>query len=142
MRMSKQPTKAETTSMLKPFRCIGAAIALLLSTQVAAESQFKRDIQPLLTKHCLMCHIAGAAQAELILYPDPWSALVNVGSVQSPLLLVQPGDAEKSYLFHKLRDTQVSAGGSGGSMPFEKSLFDQQQLELVRDWIDQGALNN
>jgi hypothetical protein len=143
MRTSKLLTKAEATlPIVSALRLSVVVSALLLGTHAVADTQFKRDVQPLLTKHCVMCHIAGAAQADLVLYPDPWSTLVNVPSVQSPLLLVQPGEAEKSYLYLKLMGTQASAGGSGESMPFEKDPFNQQQLELIRDWIDRGAENN
>jgi hypothetical protein len=89
-----------------------------------------------------MCHLPGGAQGELSLYPDAWSELVGVPSKQSPLLLVEPGTPEKSYLYIKLIDSGESVSGSGQQMPFQQSPLDQAQIETIRLWIEQGAKQN
>jgi hypothetical protein len=66
-------------------------------------------------------------------------ALVGVPSVQVPSLMrVAPGDAESSYLLHKLRGTHVSVGGSGNAMPPYLVLADTE-LAQFSAWIDAGA---
>lgn len=95
----------------------------------------------MLNKHCVMCHITGAAQGGLDIYPDPWAAMVGVPSAQSPLSLIEPGEPGQSYLLIKLKGTQETVGGSGLQMPFPQPL-DDEQIEMTRTWIEQGAANN
>ena len=82
------------------------ALILLMSLQAvsafASPVSFKNEVQPVLTKYCVMCHIPGAAQADLVLYPDAWIKMVNAPSTQSPLALIEPGSPEKSYFYLKL----------------------------------------
>ena len=108
----------------------------------SAPVSLARDVAPILTQRCVMCHIAGAAQGGLDLYTNLWGAIVNVKSTQSALNLVGPGDPDKSYLYLKLTGAQLSAGGSGEQMPFQAGQLDAGQLELIRAWIAQGAPNN
>jgi hypothetical protein len=89
-----------------------------------------------------MCHIQGAEQAELVLYPDSWSQLVGKNSSQSELSRVEPGNADKSYLYLKLIGTQDTEGGSGLQMPFQQGPLSESQVDTIRAWIEQGAKNN
>jgi mono/diheme cytochrome c family protein len=100
------------------------------------------DVAPIMTQRCVMCHIAGAVQAGLDLYTNPWGAIVNVKSTQSPLNLVEAGEPEKSYFYLKLTGAHLAAGGSGEQMPFQAGQLDATQMELIRAWIAQGAQNN
>jgi hypothetical protein len=99
-------------------------------------------VLPLLNSHCVMCHLPGAAQAGLSLYPDARAALVDRPSTQAALPLVKPGDAEGSYLFRKLAGTHLEAGGTGASMPFQRELLAPGDLALIRQWIAAGAPDN
>jgi hypothetical protein len=89
-----------------------------------------------------MCHIPGAAQADLNLYPDAWSQLVGIPSNQSSLSLVEPGYPDKSYLYLKLIGTQETVDGSGLQMPFQQGPLAPSQIEAFRLWIEQGAKQN
>ncbi len=108
----------------------------------AADTSFSQQVLPLLNSHCVICHMPGAAQAELSLYPDAWAALVNQPSTQSTLPRVKPGDPDGSYLYRKLAGTHLDAGGSGEPMPFQREQLAPADLALVRDWIAAGAPNN
>lgn len=125
-----------------PFR--HAALALVLTTlpAVAAdEVSFERDVLPVLTSQCVMCHLPGAALGGLSLYPDARASLVGVPSTQSPLKLVEPGAPERSYLLVKMIGTQDEAGGSGQVMP-TSGVLAAAEIEFVRLWIEQGAKGN
>lgn len=52
--------------------------------------------------------------------------------------LVEPGDPERSYLFHKLRGTHGDVGGFGRPMPStsKKPTLSRQELEIARRWIE------
>jgi hypothetical protein len=68
------------------------------------------------------------------------ASTVNVPSSEQPSLMrVKPGDPDNSYLMRKL------AGGpgiTGSQMPQGGPFLTAQMLQMVRDWISQGALNN
>jgi len=124
------------------IRLVPLALASLIGTAYAEETRFDRDILPILNNYCVMCHLPGSEQGGLGLYPDAWSRLVGVPSVQSPLPLVDPGSPDNSYLYIKLIDSGESVGGSGMLMPIQQAPLDQGQIDTIRLWIEQGAQQN
>jgi hypothetical protein len=127
-------------------RSLRRVAPLLLAAAPAAWPQgaisFSAQVEPILTQRCVMCHLAGAAQAGLALYPEPWAALVGVTSTESLLKLVEPGSPEKSYLYAKLLGRQQEVGGSGAPMPFQQDPLEPGELATIRQWIEQGAASN
>lgn len=111
----------------------------LASEAVATQVSFNKDVLPISNQYCVMCHIPGAAQAELELYPDAWKSIVGVPSKQSPLLLIEPGAPERSYFYLKCTGEHAEVGGSGVLMPFLQAPLSAAQLETIRLWIEQGA---
>lgn len=99
-------------------------------------SLFADEVAPLLAASC-SCHSAGAGG--LAFDGDAYGALVGVPANGADLSYVEPGDVEASYIVHKIRGTQASVGGSGGSMPPSGPLTDAQ-IETIEAWIEQGAL--
>ena len=70
---------------------------------------------------------------------NSFAALVNVPSLQVALDRVEPGDPANSYLIRKLEggpDIALSQMPQGG--PF----LDQATINMVRQWISDGAANN
>ena len=119
------------------------AIILLWSPAAFAEPvSFADDVQPILTRHCVMCHLPGAAQGDHSLYPDAWTSMVDAPSVQSPLKLVEPGKPGESYSFLKLTGGHLAAGGSGEIMPFPNGPLAAEEIRIFRLWIEQGAERN
>jgi hypothetical protein len=123
-------------------RLFPLVLVAFFSTAQAGSISFEKDVMPILNNYCVMCHLPGGAQGGLSLYPDAWSELVGVPSKQSPLLQVEPGSPEKSYLYIKLIDTGESVGGSGQQMPVQQSPLDQGQIQTIKAWIEQGAKQN
>lgn len=65
--------------------------------------------------------------------------IVNVASVQMPsLFLIEPGDPDSSYLVRKIQGTGIVAN----RMPLNASPLSQAQIDLVREWVMNGAPNN
>jgi hypothetical protein len=120
-------------------RCAAAALSLAATVSFADTVSFRDSVLPLLTERCVVCHVEGAEQGHLRLYPDAWAQLVGVPSTQSPLMRIQPGKPEKSYLYLKLLGTQADAGGNGLRMPLQQDPLSAAELELLRKWIEQGA---
>jgi hypothetical protein len=104
--------------MIRKLLC---ALPLASCASGAETVAFNEDVLPILNQYCVMCHLPGAAQADLVLFPDAWSALVGTPSIQSSLSLVEPGIPDKSYLYLKLIDAQDTEDGSGLQMPFQQN---------------------
>jgi len=86
---------------------------------------------------CVNCHGNSTAQANLNLSEgSSFRNLVNVQSVSSSLKRVAPGDSENSYLLKRLN----AADGQTVMPPNGK--IDQQYIDLIKAWIDDGAQDN
>ncbi len=93
---------------------------------------------------CTQCHTnqGRTPAANLNLLPEVgYAQLVGVASVQKPgAVRVVPGDADNSYLVHKL---DGRSGIVGQRMPRNAGPFlTEGQMLIIRRWIDQGAQNN
>ena len=62
--------------------------------------------------------------------------IVNVRSTQVMLDLVRPGDAENSYLVHKLEGRE---GIKGKQMPIGSSPLTAADIAVIKQWINNGA---
>lgn len=106
---------------------------------------FSTHIQPIFSANCTVCHRPGGIALlrgiELqLLEGVSYDFLVDQPSIQNPdLTLVLPGDSSASLLFLKVSS---SAPPVGSRMPLNRSPLSQAQINLIRDWIDQGALDN
>lgn len=90
------------------------------------------------TPLCSPCHIGATAPLGLRLdSANSFNLLVGVASVQEPALLrVDPGDPNASYLIRKLE----GAASIGGQMPLGGTPLPQADINVIRQWIIDGAL--
>lgn len=96
----------------------------------------KADIQALFDARCAPCHV-GNTTAGLSLANDFTTSTVGVASTQVPgMKRIAPGNKEASYLFHKLRGTHLSAGGSGVRMPRNGPYLGDSDIDRVGAFID------
>ena len=109
------------------------------------------EVQEIYNTRCVFCHHAPdflEPSAGLVLVEDfSHEATVNVVSVQQPngMLLIAPGNPDKSYLWHKINDTHLSKDGSGLGMPYgflssEYEPMPAEELQVIETWILEGAL--
>jgi hypothetical protein len=99
-------------------------------------------IQPIWDANCLtMCHEAGGSAVTILdLSGNGYDNLVGMPSTQAVgLNLVEPGNSADSYLIHKLRGTQVDAGGLGAAMPSGGDSLEEATIAMIEAWIDAGA---
>lgn len=102
-----------------------------------APVSFSEQIQPILDNNCVSCH-GTVANAGLDLRPgQSYANLVGVQATESTLLRVQPGAPLESWLYLKLTGAQ----NAGTEMPPGNQLS-ADVTDLVRDWIEEGALDN
>jgi len=93
--------------------------------------------QNVFTPVCTRCHAGAAAPTGLRLdEASSYAMLVNVPSVEVPALRrVRPGDPDLSYLIQKLE----GRAAVGGRMPLNSPPLPQTTIDVVKQWIREGA---
>lgn len=104
-----------------------ACAALPLSLPASAAVDFARDIQPLFEKHCYECH--GPKKQRNGFRLDRRSRAM--AGVLRPNII--PHSSVSSRVYRRVLDSQF-----GPQMPPEDALSDQE-IETIRQWIDEGA---
>ena len=86
------------------------------------------------------CHAGASAPQGLRLdAANSFGLLVNVASMEVPSLLrVEPGDPDDSYLIQKLEGTAAV----GERMPLGSPPLEQAQIDVIRQWILDGAIDD
>jgi hypothetical protein len=111
------------------FECdiaTGPGIPSVRVTGVVASVSFGRDVQRVFSTYCTGCH---GGSGDLYLNPGvSYSNLVGVISTRYSAPRVKPGEPENSVLYDK----------AAGSMQFAAA----EDIEKIRVWILEGALNN
>ncbi|QDV69806.1 Planctomycete cytochrome C [Rosistilla carotiformis] len=119
----------------KPFVTIGlivAGISFLLpqvavSGQPAEPPHFETHVRAIFKKHCFHCHgeeehPEGSLDLRLVRF-------MHDGGDSGPSIV--PGAAAESVLYQRMRDGEMP--------PDESKLCSEEELEIVRQWIDSGA---
>ncbi|HMY73081.1 MAG TPA: PSD1 and planctomycete cytochrome C domain-containing protein, partial [Blastocatellia bacterium] len=115
---------------------LSAAVYLLFQSfpisLVSAQTQidFKRDIEPIFAASCNQCHGAKKAGGQLRLDVKAAALKGGIGGA-----VIVPGNSKQSRLLARIR-------GEGGEkqMPIGGEPLKPEQIELIRRWIDQGAV--
>jgi hypothetical protein len=106
----------------------------------------QNHVQPIFDANCAFpgCHGGSSPQMGMSLEAGRiFTDVVGIPSIQAPALLrIEPGRSDRSYVIHKIEGTQVQADGSGQQMPPGGPYLSAEQIQLIREWIDQGALDN
>ena len=100
---------------------------------------FDLDIFPLIASHnCLNsgCHGTGSSSGGMTLGSGTYTNIINASGDHGPIIV--PGNANSSNMYLKLSPTPPF----GSRMPLTGSPFTSTQLDLLKRWIDQGALDN
>ena len=102
------------------------------------QANFQSIQDNVFTPRCTGCHVGASAPLGLRLDDaNSFGLLVGVTSAQAPpLLRVEPGDADDSYLIQKLEGT----ASAGGRMPLGGTPLPQADINVIRQWITDGAL--
>ena len=98
--------------------------------------------QNIFTPNCTFsgCH-SGAAPAagQNLSVGQTFANIVNVPSVEVPALRrVDAGNADNSYLVQKIEGTAAV----GQRMPIGGAPLSTEEIQMIRDWINGGALDN
>ena len=110
----------------------GVLIGVLLCCPGLADGavSFREQIAPILVKRCLGCHNNRKSEGRFALHT--FEMLLKAGDSGDPPIV--PGAPDESYLYGKLIDEDDEL-----RMPLEDDSLSAKQVELVREWIRQGA---
>lgn len=116
------------------------------------EVSYARDVRPIFAGRCSLCHHDMSAID--IDIADPFSAPNGlVGSVNTwaeaypegntPMLNVDPGAPEASFLLNKIGDPAALDGETAGAhMPLNLTPLTESEVASLRQWISNGASND
>jgi hypothetical protein len=121
---------------MKTLACTCNLILLFATSNfdkaAADEIDFNSQIKPLLAEKCFDCHAADTQESHLRL--DRRAAMLRGGDSGEPAIVV--GNSEESHLIKLVR------GEEAGKLmpPDEANRLSKDEVELLRTWIDQGAV--
>lgn len=89
---------------------------------------------------CIFCHYTGSPNPLDLSNPfDPRDGLVNVNAVyRGDMVRVLPGNPDESLLILKVRAQRPEAD-IGAQMPYSFTELTASQIDVVRQWITEGA---
>jgi mono/diheme cytochrome c family protein len=105
------------------------ALFLLAAVPLAA-ADFRRDIRPILEKHCYECHSEKAKKEKAGYVFDN---LKRFAGDIDPRGIVVPGEPERSRFF------EVVTTAGDNQMPPNGPRLDAKDIKLLRTWIEEGA---
>jgi cytochrome c len=117
--------------------CGATAFCLLLFCACARKNvSFGTDVEPILEKNCLECHVPGGPGFEASGFDmSNYEALMKGGKYGA---FVNPGDPQGSNLM------VLVEGRAHPSirMPHGRGKLDDREIEVLKVWIQEGAKNN
>lgn len=132
---ASSPTKVIVPATETPATAIAVPIDTLPPTEgptaepaPATGVSFANDVLPILNSRCLNCHGGDKVQEGLIV--NTYAELMS-GSDNGPV--ISPGDASGSLLVELISNQKMPKRGPKLTPP---------QVQLIVDWVNQGALNN
>jgi ankyrin repeat protein len=98
-----------------------------MSRPAPGRVDFRRDVQPILKQYCIECH--GPSQQMHAFRLDRRRDAIRGGTA----VMIVPGSSTSSRIYLKLLSNKY-----GPQMPMTGAL-DQEQIDIIKEWIDQGA---
>jgi Planctomycete cytochrome C. len=117
--------------------CIVTSDALSQDTQSPKKSKisFSNDVFPIIKKRCLPCH-ASDSENPSEFFMESLPEIMKGGKHGNPII---PKKGDESILVQKIKPTPPF----GEQMPLmSKKKLTDEEIELFKTWIDQGAKKN
>ncbi len=118
--------------------CWSITVTLWLSSVTVGAAQenevspknidFVRDVAPLLDRRCATCHVGDRAKAGL-----------DIEDRETVLQYVEPGDPENSSLWSDYLNAESPHHNPATSVMPLRGPIPQNELNIVKSWIQQGA---
>lgn len=114
----------------------GGAATHDLSAPAADTVSYKEDVLPIFQARCARCHGAedeeGEVVAEVSLILINYERLM-MGSEFGPVITA--GDPADSWLLEMITEGDMPPEGEGDKVP-------EEEIAVIRQWIEEGAKNN
>ncbi|WP_236974259.1 DUF1553 domain-containing protein [Membranihabitans maritimus] len=113
------------------FSIVLLVVVVIISQMPVGEPiSYNRDIRPIINDKCISCH-GGVKQAGgfSLLFEEEAKAATRSGK---PAII--PGKSRKSEMVRRLTHPDPEK-----RMPLEQEPLNTEEIELISDWIDQGA---
>jgi hypothetical protein len=114
----------------------------------AGPVSFASDVQPIFLSKCIFCHRPGTAIDVDLLNPfDPDHGIINRENTWVPqgsqeTLIVEPGNVDNSFLIKKVESESLEDHIDGAPMPLQIERVTAAELDLIEQWITDGAQND
>jgi hypothetical protein len=117
-----------------PTILISTLMTIACSTE--PKPSYTTDVRPILDKYCAECHMPDKVGAKKSGFQIDSYASIMKGTKLGPVIV--PGSAESSTLY------RLVAGKADPkiNMPHGKAPLTPGEIETIRLWIDQGAMDN
>jgi len=115
--------------------CAAFFSTLTTATASFAEQKvsFYQQVRPILQAHCAGCHHPRNPEGDYVV--TEFADLLKGGESESTAIV--PGKPDDSYLVQL-----ITPQGNEAEMPKAKTPLAQDQITLIRTWIQQGAVND
>jgi len=111
----------------------------VLSSCAYQQVSYKEDVSPIISVNCSECHTApnGYGYQKTGLEMHSYDALMR-GTIYGPVVIA--GDSQRSIL------NKLLEGRAGNLQNIlhknDKNNITEKDVKTIRDWVDDGALNN
>ena len=112
------------------FKAILLILLAVTAIDLAAQPapvDYNKQIQPILDKNCVECHIGKTAPAQLQL-----DSAANVAKGSASGGVIVPGNSKDSLLIQRISNTTGNQMPPGGSLS-------KDDIKTIVEWVDQGA---
>ena len=133
--------KSTTTvrSSLNYYKLCGMAVYILLISGCATQQvSYQDDVAPILESRCIKCHVSpdGVGYRATGLELGSYESLMQ-GTAYGQVIVA--GDSRRSMLNMLVE----GRAGKQQRMPhYEDDALEPDQIETLRQWVNQGALDN
>lgn len=120
-------------------------IGLMSVSGCSKQPSFANDVLPILKSNCANCHTPGGEGFEKAGFSVSDYDHVMQGTRLGPVIV--PGHSEASTLFQLISheaspEIQMPPHHEEGLPQGRQTALSMAQITTIRDWIDQGALDN
>ena len=113
-------------------------LTIILLACAHQQVSYERGIAPILARNCNGCHSApnGQGYRATGLQMDSYDSIIK-GTMYGSVIV--PGDSRRSILNKRV---EGRTGKKQCNLRSGKKAISKEEIEILKDWVDQGALNN
>jgi hypothetical protein len=117
-----------------PIILVSALMTLACSME--KKPSYTADVKPILDKYCAECHMPNKEGAIKSGFQIDSYASIMKGTKFGPVIV--PGSAESSTLYRLI----AGKANPAINMPHKKAPLSAAEVDTIKRWIDQGAMDN